>query len=223
MKIAILGGGSVGCAAAIELARAGHDVDVFEGREDILLGASRVNEGKIHQGFIYAKDDPELTARKMAEGAVEFRRMLARWVDTGQALRKSTPFLYARHRTSQLTEAELEAHFQRCCTIFDEVRAARGADYLGSDEPAGFSQLPQEEAAELVNPDHITTVYRTTEYGVDPRAISDALAEATRAEPRITLRCACQVTAVQRVGGGFEIGIKDAQSDGPYHQAQAVA
>ena len=184
-----------------------------------MLGASRVNEGKIHQGFIYAKDDPERTARKMAEGAVEFHRLLARWVDPGEALRLSTPFLYALHRASQLTAAQLEAHFQRCCDIFDEVRDARNADYLGSDEPAGFSKMARDEAEALINPDHVTTVYRTTEKGVDPRAVADALSEAVRKEPRITVRCGTRVTKVsRRPGRGFDIHTSQDGCDGPYGQ-----
>ncbi|MEO0751308.1 MAG: FAD-dependent oxidoreductase [Pseudomonadota bacterium] len=219
MKIAVLGGGSVGCAAAIELASNGHDVDLFEAREDILLGASRVNEGKIHQGFIYAKDDPELTARTMAQGAVSFRHILSRWVDADAAIQLSTPFLYARHVASQVTSEHLSAHFARCSEIFNEVREATGLDYLGSDAPAGFVEMAPEDGSGRVNPDQITTLYRTTERGVDPRVVSDALAAATGAEPRITRRCATRVMAVSRRAlQGFDVSLKDGAADGPYDQ-----
>src|SRR5262245_23094349 len=117
MKVAVLGGGGVGACAALELSQAGVEVDIFERKPDFIRGASYVNEGKIHQGFIYAKDDPERTARLMAIGALNFRRFLARWIDADRALCKSTPFVYAVLKGSMLTTEQVTTHFDACKRI----------------------------------------------------------------------------------------------------------
>ncbi|MEN3355193.1 MAG: hypothetical protein V7640_3351, partial [Betaproteobacteria bacterium] len=53
-RIAILGGGMLGICTALELARRGRRVTLIEGAADVLQGASRWNEGKVHLGFLYA-------------------------------------------------------------------------------------------------------------------------------------------------------------------------
>src|SRR5689334_14845935 len=55
-RIAVLGGGMLGVCTALELAHRGRDVTLLEGAADVMQGASRWNEGKIHLGFLYAAD-----------------------------------------------------------------------------------------------------------------------------------------------------------------------
>ena len=47
-RIAILGGGMFGVCAALALARRGQPVVLIEGADEILEGAGRWNEGKVH-------------------------------------------------------------------------------------------------------------------------------------------------------------------------------
>lgn len=113
----------------------------------------------------------------------------------------------------------MRAHFARCCKIFNDVREARGLDYLGSDAPADFVEMAPEDGAKLVSPEQITMLLRTTERGVDPRVIADALSAAARAQTRITLRCGTRVVAVsRRAGPGFDVTLADGVVDGPYDQ-----
>src|SRR5215208_7051347 len=99
MRIAILGAGGVGVCAALELAHSGHSVDIYEQDQKPLMRASRINEGKIHQGFLYAKDSSRRTARLMALGALNFTACLSRWLDlTSDPLNVSEPFVYAVHK-----------------------------------------------------------------------------------------------------------------------------
>lgn len=55
MRTTVVGGGIFGCTIAVELARAGLAVDLFERRHDILLGASRGNQGRLHAGYHYPR------------------------------------------------------------------------------------------------------------------------------------------------------------------------
>lgn len=54
MKIAVIGGGLFGLCTALELDKH-HDVDLFESKSDILLGASKNNHNRIHYGFHYPR------------------------------------------------------------------------------------------------------------------------------------------------------------------------
>ncbi|MEM8552952.1 MAG: FAD-dependent oxidoreductase [Pseudomonadota bacterium] len=215
MKIAVLGGGGAGCAIALELAAAGHQSVVFESRDEILRGATSVNEGKIHQGFIYAKDDPQSTAQIMARGAVSFRKHLSRWIDADAAIQRSTPFIYAIHRDTQLSVARLKAHYQSCCAIFNTVRAAQNGDYLGCQSPAHFEELSAAEVSELVDPEHFLALIRTSELGVDPRPIARALRDAVRTSAAIEVRTQARVTGVVTdPRGRYRLQFKEGANDG---------
>jgi glycerol-3-phosphate dehydrogenase len=48
---AVVGGGVVGCAVAMELARRGRDVTLFEAQSELGLSASGTNSGILHTGF----------------------------------------------------------------------------------------------------------------------------------------------------------------------------
>ena len=65
MRIAVVGGGLQGCAVALELARRGHAVELFDEQPNLMTGASRNSEGKIHLGYVYAADPSLRTARLM--------------------------------------------------------------------------------------------------------------------------------------------------------------
>jgi glycine/D-amino acid oxidase-like deaminating enzyme len=60
--VAILGGGFMGVCAALECAHRGISVDLYDRRSELLTEAGRVNEGKIHVGYVYANDPTEKTA-----------------------------------------------------------------------------------------------------------------------------------------------------------------
>src|SRR4029453_6941065 len=120
MRIAILGGGGVGVCAALELAHCGHSVDIYEQDSKPIMRASFVNEGKIHQGFLYANDPSRRTARLMALGALSFRVCLSRWLDVAaHPFDVSTPFVYAVHKDTMIDVEHLQHHYAACCKIFE--------------------------------------------------------------------------------------------------------
>jgi glycine/D-amino acid oxidase-like deaminating enzyme len=64
-RIAVLGAGGVGVCAALELADRGYRLDLYDENSQPLIRASANNEGKIHLGLVYAKDNSLRTARTM--------------------------------------------------------------------------------------------------------------------------------------------------------------
>jgi hypothetical protein len=54
MRVGVAGGGLFGCTSAVHLARAGHEVHLYEPNE-IMGAASAVNQGRVHQGWHYPR------------------------------------------------------------------------------------------------------------------------------------------------------------------------
>ncbi len=199
MKIAILGAGGTGVCAALELARCGYEVDLFDENAEPLTRASRNNEGKVHLGLVYAKDPSFETAKAMIESAIRFTGCLERWID----LRSinplvSTPFYYAVHKDTMADPAALERHYGRCQRLFDEARSATGLSYLGMECELVAERVCANEMASLVDPAQFLSVYRTSELAVDVRTIADRLAAAVRDNPRIRFRSGASVVSVMR-------------------------
>jgi len=218
--VAVLGGGGVGSCTALELASHGCRVDVYERDSRPLMRASRINEGKIHQGFLYAKDHSQRTARLMARGGLSFAANLSRWIDLeASPLSISTPFIYAVHNDTMVDLDTLSRHFTKCCALFQEMQAASGLHYLGRDEPASFHRLNKPQLESALDPEHFVGAFATGEYAVDPRPIADRLRAAVLAEPRITFHGGCIVERVtRRDRGGYIVGFNGTQQDGPYDQ-----
>jgi glycine/D-amino acid oxidase-like deaminating enzyme len=70
LRVAVLGAGGVGACTALELASHGCRVDLYEQDSQPLMRASRINEGKIHRGFLYAHD------RSLRDGAIDGARRI---------------------------------------------------------------------------------------------------------------------------------------------------
>ena len=227
MHIAILGGGGVGVCTALELARHGWSVDVYEQDPAPIGRASRVNEGKIHQGFLYAKDPSRRTARLLARGALSFAACLSRWVDvTAEDLGLSTPFVYAVHRETMLDVDSLRSHYAACCSIFNDMREAADRRYLALDEPACYRELTRHDIGRELDPEHFAAAFITSERAVDPRLVAEHLRRAMQAEPRITFVGGARVTGVERSGSRSYRVVFDAggtQRAGPYdHVANSL-
>lgn len=61
-NIAVIGAGIFGATAAIELAKAGHQVTLFESRDDILQAASGINQYRMHRGYHYPRSQETIAS-----------------------------------------------------------------------------------------------------------------------------------------------------------------
>lgn len=210
-SVAVLGGGLMGCCAALALAARGARVVLFERRSAPLRETSRATEGKIHLGFVYAADRSFCTARLMQRGAAAFGPLLEGWLGPGTiAPLVSEPFVYAVHRRSQVPVTAIEAHF-------DAIRR----DWTGPPGAVAWSRMPQAELERSFDPDSIEAVYRTGEVAIDAGRLADRVAAAVRAEPRIEVRANVSVASVEGGAGAFRIrGVSAGHAcvDGPFGQ-----
>ena len=224
-RLAVLGAGIQGTCAALELARRGCEIDLYDRERLPMSGASRWNEGKIHLGLIYAADDAARTAKVLTWGAVHFDRALRRWgvetVDAGL----SEPFTYAVHRESMLTVEQIEAHFDAVGTRYRAIRDGIGRRYLDTGNDAVVERLSRRELEHAYDPAHVQAAYRTIERSVDPERLAGRLREAVAAEARITYLGAHDVAAVgAEPDGRFRVASavpgEAAQESGSYRRGQ---
>jgi glycine/D-amino acid oxidase-like deaminating enzyme len=55
MKVGIIGAGLFGTTAAIHAARAGHDVTLYDKASEIMAGATKANQLRLHRGYHYPR------------------------------------------------------------------------------------------------------------------------------------------------------------------------
>jgi len=212
-RVAVLGGGITGVCAALELADRGLNVDLYEQNDLLVSQASYWNEGKIHLGLVYAQDSSRRTARMMIEGAMSFRPLLKRWIETQTLDRAvSNPFHYAVHRQTMTPVEDVEAHFRSVAEWIRAVSRQPGAEYVAPLE--GWIWRPSEDGTRCFSED-IVASYVTEERSLDPTIIAAGLRAAAAASPRLTVLAGRTVDRVeQRRGTGFVVS---SQADGHRH------
>src|SRR4051794_37759137 len=112
-RVAVLGAGMQGTTVALELARRGQTVDLFDRGPVPITMAGLHNEGKLHLGFIYAGDTTRRTAAMVASGSIRFFALLRRWIgEEVERLPVSAPVLYAVPHDSLMPPERVLAHFE---------------------------------------------------------------------------------------------------------------
>lgn len=206
-RIAVLGAGLSGVAAALELAEAGCDVDLYDRCPEPFSRASLVSEGKIHLGYVYALDRSLETARTMIRGAATFKPLLARW--TGEeffAANASTPFIYAVPRDSMMSPDEIRNHFSAVAGL---VEAAPDTICVDA-EKRGWRELAAGDVGAYFDPDVIETAFQTDEIAIDTNRLAGILRAALGSMDRLTMRLSNEVVSVAEEQGGFRV-----EADGP--------
>jgi FAD dependent oxidoreductase len=198
-RTAILGAGGVGVCAALELARRGRTIDLYDESSRPVTRASLHNEGKIHLGLVYARDRSLRTARTMLFGAINFRSCLKRWIDIDPVdVTLSTPYYYGVHEGTMTSVEELRRHYDRCKKLLEDACSSTGLSYLGGERTLLAEEIPRREMEALLAGEYFLTAFRTTERAVDPRVVADLLRAAVFATPRIRFVANAHVSGVTR-------------------------
>ena len=199
--VAVIGAGMAGTTAALSLADANIRVDLYDSGPEPLLGASAVNEGKIHLGYVYAMDASFRTAQRMLQGAAKFQDTLSRW--TGRDVfdqHISRPFLYAVPKTTMLDYRSIKQHFHRVAqAVRDMPNPPLRADAQSPRE------LSAEEMAQTFDPKKCIGAFETDELAIDPLAIRDRLLPAVLSHPNIACRLSTEVTDIVAHGSGCRV------------------
>jgi hypothetical protein len=168
MAIAVLGAGLQGVLCALELAELGHRVVIFDAASGALQKASLHNEGKIHLGYVYAKDASNRTAKLMAEGASRFAELLGRWWPVADmATTSSDPFDYLVMPESLEPADWIAGRYRQIDAIMAEQRSKRGRSDLGQKDIAPAVRLDAETAEPCYDGRDVDAVFRTDERAID--------------------------------------------------------
>ncbi|WP_270727037.1 FAD-dependent oxidoreductase [Shimia sp. Alg240-R146] len=206
-RAAVIGAGLTGTVTALCLSDAGVHVDLYERNASPLLGASGVNEGKIHLGYVYAMDQSLKTAKTMLRGAACFRTILERWV--GSAVfenHTSSSFSYAVPFSSMLDLDSIRAHFARVSMLSQNL----GPHAMLARETEAREQSGRELECAF-DPEHVAASFKTNEIAIDPWALRLALLSAVKDSKNITARYSTEISSIHEDGTGYLVAGKDAQ------------
>lgn len=205
LRIAVLGAGLQGATIALELARRGARVDLYDRRPAGLAEASAHNEGKIHLGYVYALDRSLATARLMADGALAFDRLMRRWVGAAMdRVPQSIPFRYVVHRDSLIAPEAFAAYGRAVAAILAERSADARTAYFGRDAAAPLRRLSESEAGGLAGPG-VAAVFATEEIALDPEGLAAVVRDRLAATPEIAVHAGRTVTAVADRGAELTV------------------
>lgn len=187
-RVAVLGAGLQGACIALELARRGVTVDLYERNPTCLAEASKHNEGKIHLGFVYAADKSLKTARLAATGALCFQPLLRRWVgDVIDRIPVSSPFHYVVHRDGLIDPNAFATHVDRVTEFVRGIAAGDTVEYFGQDPTRSPQLLPSSAHNGLYDPARVAAVFQTSEISLDPEALASIFRQRLAETPEIRM------------------------------------
>lgn len=200
-SVAILGGGIMGCSAALQLARRGIRSVIFEEAEDIFSGASRWNEGKVHLGYLYSADPSLLTAREVLPGGLQFRRLVEELIETSIAeVITQGDDLYLCHAHSVVRPDAMTDYFRKVDQLVHDH--AEPGDYLVDLRSAASAALDADRLRHINPGTEIVAGFSVPERSVDTGWIADRFVETVKANGRISRCTGTRVLGVAELAGG---------------------
>jgi glycine/D-amino acid oxidase-like deaminating enzyme len=217
-NVAVLGAGIMGCCTALELARRGLQVTLFDEANAAMTGASRWNEGKIHLGHLYSATGSLATAHRVLRGGLLFKpiveslieRPLADWT-TGH------DDAYLLHRDSVTSVEASLAHYR----AVNELAATHpdAGHYLAPLTAVPSVALTATELDAVADTKVIVAGMRVPERSICTQRVADALARRVSEDPAIEVAFGLRVEAVRRGPAGnldaWQV-VCDSTSFGPF-------
>ena len=198
-RVAVLGAGIMGCSVAIQLARRGFDVTVFDRELEAMAAASRWNEGKIHLGYIYGADPTLSTARHLLTGGLLFAERLRELIDADLADHvTAVDDIYLVHRDSLVGPEVLRLKFDQISSLVREHPDA--SRYLVDVSNARTEEIPADELRTIAGAD-ILAAFRVPERSVETRWVADRLIGAAASTAGIAFRLGTVVVGVEARDG----------------------
>jgi len=221
-RIAVLGGGMLGVCTALELSRRGREVTLIEGAPEVLEGASRWNEGKIHLGFLYAADPTLNTATRLIPGGFAFPDLVSRLIGRSVDTFSTDDDVFLVHRHSVVDADSFSAYAQRTADLVRNAASKnRTARYL-TDVSAKVHRLSGSELAELTSSDDVVAGFRVPERSVSTVAIADLLRQVVHDDPRVHVHVDTWVREMRRHEDGRLDIITSARNAGAFDRFDVV-
>jgi glycine/D-amino acid oxidase-like deaminating enzyme len=205
-RVAVLGGGLLGCCTALVLARRGASVTLFDRTDQLISRTSIHNEGKIHLGYVYAGDSSLATARMMIRGALHFTPFLKDYLGlVPERIALSSPHVYLVHRNSQQSLDYLSGYFDAVHALVEDAAGGAKKEYLGANLHHAPRKWSAAEVAAAFNPTAAIAAFDTEELAVDPYVLAESFRERIAATPAIELRLRRTVQSVGESGARLRV------------------
>lgn len=193
----------MGCCLALELGQRGYRVDLIDLASKPMTGASLHNEGKLHLGFVYAKDPLKETHDLMLRGSLAFSRIIEKLSGFGaEYFMPSQPFHYFVPIDSLLDMSAIENHFHEVEKAIYEVTQNSGALYLDRKIDRYFEHNSSSYHNSVFSPTLTLGSFRTEERSVSTVVVADILYRAIQNQPNINFIGNTKVLAADRLACG---------------------
>lgn len=207
----------MGCATALQLARRGVAVTIFDAADRVMARASRWNEGKIHLGYLYAGDRTLNTARRLMPGGLAFRRLTEALLEQSIAPAIGDhDEVYLVHRASVASPGATADYLRAVASLVREHPEATGS--VAPEAGRAPETLAPAALARLTDSADVVAGFRVAERSVSTNWIADRLDAVVAATPRLRLRLGARVTAVRPASDRDDrLHVATAEGlDGPY-------
>ena len=175
-SVAVIGGGIFGVLSALEIAQRGYPVVIFEKEPDILLGASLVNQCRVHMGYHYPRDVK--TARQSLSAKVSFEDMFR------DAIVKRLNNYYLIAKEGSLTTAD---------------------EYIAFCKKIGLPHRPEWPKRTVINKEKIALSVRVPEQSFDATRVRSMLLKKLSEMPNVSLMTSSPVTGIMRQDDIFNV------------------
>lgn len=175
-RVAVIGAGVFGCNVALVIANAGYEVVLLERLPDIIMGTSKNNTNRVHQGFHYPRD---------MQTAIECRDNYRRFeMEFGEALLDNYPNIYCIAEEKSLTSKE---EFIKFCDVLGLLYSV--IDLNGFSVKIDGCNLGISCEETILDSDILRNILRS-------RIINNK---------RVTLSCNAEVAAIKKSSHQYEL------------------
>jgi hypothetical protein len=204
IQVCVMGAGVTGALTACLLHDAGLEVLLVDQAADIVTGASRWNEGKIHLGYTFTGTPSFATASLLIAGAARFEAIVS--AVTGRCLADewySQPVIYLVG-TSSIVPADVL--WQRAGGVASLL--VQGAEQLPGlrryvNNGPVLTRLSVEEAEARTGQRDFTAAWRTSERSIAPGPVADLLRRAV--SERDIARATARIVGVTESDGAWSV------------------
>ncbi|MGL3199017.1 MULTISPECIES: FAD-dependent oxidoreductase [Curtobacterium] len=203
LPIAVLGAGAAGCATALALAHAGHDVTLVD-RRGLLEGTSNGTPARLGLGFHYAD---RATALLLLEHTIDFVTRvpgctLGDRPDAPAFLRHARYFIA---RDSLFSPEEIRSTHSALAERYAELWADHDGALPYGDPAAFVRELAPEEYAGDTAAERVVAGFDTREVLMDWPHVRRGLVAALAAEPRVRVVTGAEATGLELRSTGHAV------------------
>ena len=185
-SVGIVGGGIMGCLAALAFAQRGKRVVMFERCPQLMSRASQGNEGKIHLGFTYGLDETGATRDVMLQYGQKFESALKQLIEIdSEKLFLHRRQHYAVHQQSMLGDDGIAAH----------MRALGDLLHSNDGRTSSARRLSTDERRGLFS-DVIRDAYEVSESSIDCDTLVPGIRAAVMANPHIEVQTGAHIERI---------------------------